>query len=292
MSDERRAIVVGVDGSKSSLEAVRWAAAEAASRRIPLRLVTVFGRWNGYGPRPGWTDIDEAVARNATRYLASGCAAARKVEPELSIDLEKREGHPAATLIEEAARASLLVVGHQGWGSWLSRWGGSVAIRTAAAAACPVVVVAKTAPAVTSTTHRPVLLGVDGSELSEAAIAFAFEHADRHDVSLIATHCWLDQVYAGEVGALIDWEAVRVHEEAVLAQRLAGWAEKYPNVPVRRIVLRDAPGHALVEHSAEAGLLVVGSHGRGGVTGTLLGSVSLAAIRHAQSPVAVVRPGR
>jgi nucleotide-binding universal stress UspA family protein len=290
LSNGRPTIVVGVDGSDSSLAAVRWAAHEADRRGATLRLVAVLGRWYGYGPRPEWTDIDEAVARNATRYLSVSCEITRKIASELSIELDKREGHPGEVLVEEAARAALLVIGHQGWGSRRPPWGGSVAIRAAAAAACPVVVVPASAPPVTSDAELPVVVGIDGAPLSEAAIGFAYEQADRRQVPLVAVHCWLDQVYEGEVAALIDWAAVRTGEEALLAQRLAGWAEKYPDVPVRRVVLRDGPAHALVEHSAEAGLLVVGSQGRGAVLGTLLGSVSLAAIRHAHCPVAVVRP--
>ena len=290
LSNGRPTIVVGVDGSDPSLAAVRWAADEAAGRGATLRLVTVFGHWYGYGPRPGSTDVDEAMARNATRYLGIGCAIACKIAPELSIELDERDGHPGEVLVEEAARAALLVVGHRGWGSRPPLWGGSVAIRAAAAAACPVVVVPESAPPVSPDADRPVVVGIDGSPLSEAAIGFAFEQADHRGVPLVAVHCWLDQVYEREVAALIDWAAVRTGEEALLAQRLAGWAEKYPAVPVRRVVLRDGPAHALVEHSAEAGLLVLGSHGRGSVLGTLLGSVSLAAIRHAHCPVAVVRP--
>jgi len=290
LPNDRPSIVVGVDGSEPSLAAVRWAANEAARRGARLRLVAVLGRWYGYGPRPEWTDVYEAVVRHASRYLGTGCEIARKIAPELSIELDRREGHPGEVLVEEAARAALLVIGHRGWGSRRPPWGGSVAIHAAAAAACPVVVVPESAPPVASDADRPVLVGIDGSPLSEAAIGFAFEQADRRQVPLVAVHCWLDQVYEGEVAALIDWTAVRTGEEALLAQRLAGWAEKYPAVPVRRVVLRDGPAHALVEHSAAAGLLVVGSHGHGAVLGTLLGSVSLAAIRHAHCPVAVLRP--
>jgi nucleotide-binding universal stress UspA family protein len=281
---------VSVDGSDPSLNAVRWAAVEAASRRAALRLVTVSGHWFGYGPRLGGVDIDEAIARNADRYLEIGSAIARKLEPELSIELAKREGHPAEALIEEAARAALLVVGHQGWGSRPSVWSGSVAMRPAAAAPCPVVVIPESITSVKATRQRPVMVGIDGSQVSEPALAFAYEQADREGLPLVAVHCWLDHVY-GQLAALVDWEAVRVREEALLAQRLAGWAEKYPDLTVRRMVLRDRPGHALVERSADAGLLVVGSHGWGGITGTLLGSVSLAAIRRSQCPVAVIRPG-
>ncbi len=75
----------------------------------------------------------------------------------------------------------------------------------------------------------------------------------------------------------------------LLADRLAGWAEKYPDIPVQKAVERDRPARVLVEESARAQLLVVGSHGRGNVAGHLLGSVSHAVVHRADCPVAVVR---
>jgi nucleotide-binding universal stress UspA family protein len=90
---------------------------------------------------------------------------------------------------------------------------------------------------------------------------------------------------------LIDWAAVEAEEREVLAERLAGWCEKYPDVPVRRLVVRDRPARALVGESGRAQLVVVGSRGRGGLRGMVLGSVSQALLHHAHCPVAVVRPG-
>ena len=89
---------------------------------------------------------------------------------------------------------------------------------------------------------------------------------------------------------LIDWEVVAAGEREVLAERLAGWGEKYPDVEVRRLVTRDRPARALVEESGRAQLVVVGSRGRGNATGLLLGSVSHGVLHASHCPVAIVRP--
>jgi nucleotide-binding universal stress UspA family protein len=100
---------------------------------------------------------------------------------------------------------------------------------------------------------------------------------------LVAVHTWGDQRADPIFGALLDWE------RQVLAERLAGWAEKYPDVTVRRVVTRDAPANRLLAQAQQAQLVVVGSHGRGGFAGLVLGSVSHALLYHAPCPVAVVR---
>lgn len=91
------------------------------------------------------------------------------------------------------------------------------------------------------------------------------------------------------VGQLMDWD-VETEERAVLGECLAGWAQKYPDVPVRRVVARDGPAHALLAEVAQARLVVVGTRGRGGFRGLLLGSVSHALLHRSPCQVAVVRP--
>ena len=87
-----------------------------------------------------------------------------------------------------------------------------------------------------------------------------------------------------------DRSAVTTAERVVLAERLAGWAEQYPDVPVTQVLLQGPAAAALVRRSEHAQLVVVGAHGRGNLSGMLLGSVSQAVLRRAQCPVAVVRP--
>ncbi len=136
--------------------------------------------------------------------------------------------------------------------------------------------------------QHPVLVGIDGSPASEFATELAFAEASRRGVDLMALHAWSD-VTTSELPEL-DWSAVEAEAQRSLAESLAGWQERYPDVTVQRLVVRDRPARQLVENSKSAQLLVVGSHGRGGLTGMLLGSVSNTVLHSVRIPVIVARP--
>jgi nucleotide-binding universal stress UspA family protein len=134
---------------------------------------------------------------------------------------------------------------------------------------------------------------VDGSPLSDAAVAFAFEAAAAREAPLLAVHTWLDIELTGAwtpLPSIVDWGAVHANEERLLAERLAGWQEKYPAVEVHPAVTKDRPARALLRHAEHAQLIVVGSRGRGALVGWGLGSVSQHLLHHAPCPVAVIRP--
>jgi nucleotide-binding universal stress UspA family protein len=190
-------------------------------------------------------------------------------------------------LHEHSKAAELLVVGDSGRGRIASALVGSVALSVAARAACPVVVV-RGLPAIPSGT-LPVVVGIDGTPLSEAALAFAYDAAAAWGVPLVAVHTWLDEINDPALADLVDWQTAAVQAEEVLAERLAGWSEKYPDVPVERLVARGLPGHALLDQAAKAQLVVVGSRGHGEIAGLLLDSVSNALVHKATCPVAIVR---
>ena len=133
-----------------------------------------------------------------------------------------------------------------------------------------------------------MLVGVDGSPASELATEIAFDEASRRRVELIALHAWDDAGLFGFPG--VDWPLLETSEEEMLAERLARWQERYPDVTVRRQIARGRPARHLVEGSDTAQLVVVGSHGRGGFAGMLLGSTSQALVYNAPCPLAIVRP--
>lgn len=133
----------------------------------------------------------------------------------------------------------------------------------------------------------PVLVGVDGSPASEDATALAFDEASRRGVDLVALHAWSDVVYPA-LG--MDWQGYEEEGREVLAQRLAGWQERYPDVRVQRRVVCDQPARWLVDLSDQAQLVVLGSHGRGGFAGLVLGSVASRVAQSAKAPTIVARP--
>jgi nucleotide-binding universal stress UspA family protein len=193
-------------------------------------------------------------------------------------------------LIELSRDARMLVLGHTGRGGFAGMLVGSTASAVASHAHCPVAVIRDTT---SMPATGPVVVGLDGSPTSELAIAAAFDEASFRNVPLIAVHAWSDLTYDDVNGTArfpFAWKSLEDDELRLLGQRLAGWQEKYPDVEVRRELVRDRPRHALLGWSAQAQLVVVGSRGRGGFRGMLLGSTSQALVRHARCSVLVVRP--
>jgi nucleotide-binding universal stress UspA family protein len=289
-----RTVVVGVDGSPSALQAVRWAAAEAARRKAPLRVVTAFA-WQMdrvVARRIGFDEAEyrQIVLGESRRQLAEAAAVAADVVAQERVEAQLVVGHPIPVLHAEARRAGLLVVGDRGYGAIGGLLLGSVAADLAVHAECPVVLVRTADGTPVEDRTRPVVVGVDGSPVSESALAFAYEQAAARGVALIAVHTWWEFIADPALAPIMDWDAVESAEKVVLAERLAGWGEKYPDVRVHRVVTRAHPASALVEQSRGAQLVVVGSRGRGAAVGLLLGSVSHAMLHRAHCSIAVVRP--
>lgn len=283
-------VVVGVDGSAAALDAVRVAVREAEYRQRPLRVVHAF-IWPLTGtpltPVPG-APVTAGLRNQADEYVREAVEQARKISPDLRITGVVVDGAPTPVLVEEAQEAVLTVLGHRGLGGFAGLLLGSVTVQVAARATSPVLVVRGEPRA-----DGPVVVGVDGSQLSTEAVAFAFEEAARRDAPLVALHVWLfpTPVGPGDILPLVyDLDAVEGEEERTLAESLAGFAERYPQVQVRHRVVRGAPARVLVEASKSAQLVVVGAHGRGALGGLLLGSVSHAVLHHGHSPLAIVRP--
>jgi nucleotide-binding universal stress UspA family protein len=283
-----RAVLVGVDGSPSAMVAVRWAAAEAARREAPLRLVSAFAWPHHALRRPGGQEqMHREVLLSATReQLGVAADAAVRDQQGLVVQQQLIVGSPIPVLAEEAGRAQLLVLGDLGLGRVEGLLVGSVAGALAPHGPCPVVVVRghDQPPA-----SLPVVVGVDGN--SDAAIAFAFEAAAALRVSVVAVHSWWQPVFEPEMAAvLFDRRAIQAEEERVLAQRLAAWAEKYPGVSVEGRVIADSPAVGLLEQARAAQLVVVGSRGRGAFASMVLGSVGNVLLHRSPCPVAMVRP--
>ncbi|MET8997544.1 universal stress protein [Amycolatopsis sp. NPDC004169] len=292
-------ITVGVDGSAGSAAAVRWAAELASRRHLQLKIVhglQVAGLYYGGGMTGiGAATLFEAVQKDGERAIADARALAASIDEDLVIGTDLPNDPPVPMLIEESRHARMLVVGRTGTGGFTGMLVGGTAATVAAHAHCPVAVVRGRHDSTAVPGAGPVAVGIDGSPNSEQAIAVAFEEASLRGVPLVAVHAWNDIVYEdtrGTARILTQPESLEEGEDRLLTERLAGWPEKYPDVEIRRVLVRDRPRHALLRISEEAQLVVVGSRGRGGFTGMLLGSTSQALVQHAECPVLVVRPER
>ncbi|WP_129337009.1 universal stress protein [Cellulomonas endophytica] len=285
-----RPVVVGYDGSAHARQALTWAAEEARRLGRGLRLVHVAG--TAVLQDMMVSDLTSTLATQlGTRVLTEGERLVHDLAPDVptTTALDLRESVPAG-LVAESSAAELLVVGSRGRGGFAGLLLGSVSTAVVAHAHCPVAVV-RLPDGPPQTARGPVVVGVDGSPLSEQAIALAFDRASRLACPLVAVHAWDLPTIVGPTPAWTpdEVEELRTAEKALMAESLAGHSERYPDVEVRAQVARGSAASVLLGAAHDAALLVVGSRGRGGFRGLLLGSVSQAVIHHATCPVLVVR---
>ncbi|HWC82920.1 MAG TPA: universal stress protein [Pseudonocardiaceae bacterium] len=289
-------VVSGVDGSAPALNAARWAAGEASTRRAPLLLayaVATRVRRAGGGFELA-EDYQNALESEGRGFMAEAAEQITAAHPDLSVRTEVRVGDALSVLTELSARARLVALGARGLGGFSGMLAGSTAAGLVAHGHAPVAVVrGRTVDAQPPTTGA-VVVGVDGSAAGEAAVALAFAASSVRRAELVAVHTWVefasDSAYAYARQFIVDWAAAERYEEELLADGLAGWQEQYPDVAVRRVLTRDRPLRQLLAHAADAQLLVVGSRGHRRIAGRLLGSTSQALIYHSPCPLLVARP--
>lgn len=286
-------VVVGVDGSASSLNAVAVAAREAHLRAAPLRIVHACDRPAPFLP-PGaaaWPPLDPVLEPMVQGVLARAEERAYEAAPDIDVFRSVVAGEAIEVLEVESRSAALAVVGGRGQSAFAGLLLGSTAVQLAAHGRCPLMVVrGRPAP------DGPVLLAVDGSPAGEAAVEFAFTEAALRDVPLVALHVWNTwSARAHEdpgdppIAVVADVDHLRAAEQRLLDETVAHRRENRPAIDVERRLVRSRIRPALIDASREAQLMVVGARGRGGFTGLLLGSVGQALLHHAHCPVTVVR---
>ena len=289
-------IVCAVDGSDASKTAAKWAANTAVKRGIPLRLVSSYSMpqflyAEGMVPPQ---ELYEDLEAETLEKIEEAKKVALDYMPDVDVSHQIEEGSPIDMLLDLSEQCTMIVMGSRGLGGLSGMVMGSVSAAVVSHASCPVVVVREDNAVTEETKYGPVVVGVDGSGVSQKAIENAFKEAQARGAELIAVHTWMDmQVQASLAGlsaAQQQWQAVEEEQNALLGQRLAGWSERFPDVKVTKVVTRDRPVRALADASEGAQLLVVGSHGRGGFKGMLLGSTSRALLQAAPCPMMVVRP--
>jgi nucleotide-binding universal stress UspA family protein len=287
---EHKGIVVGFDGSEPGRTALRYAVTQAQLRDTPVRVITAFD-YNWGGSRFGGVEeLEQAVRQRVQTMVDEAVAEVRTVTPGLAITGAAVLGSPGPVLADASRTAALVVVGNRGHGGFGGLMLGSVGQHVATHARCPVLVVRGTE----DRTDGPVIVGVDGSDRSDHTLGVAFAEAARRRSDLIAIRAYQPPVPYGlmAVSAIPpDHPAMRKAREAeALTDTVRPWRDKYPDVKVETLVAEGGAARVLVGVSSRAGLIVVGSHGHGSIPGTLLGSIGLQLLHHADCPVLIVRP--
>jgi nucleotide-binding universal stress UspA family protein len=290
--EHRQTVVVGTDGSPHADTALQWALRYAETRQLAVRLITAT-EWPVQAQSSTRYAINDTIAAahdTARHLLDAAVARSRTNHPGLEITGELSSEPAIPRLLAASERSHLLVVGRRGLNAVMTALLGSVSISLVSHAYCPVAIVHEDRE---TGEDRPVVAGLDGSKRDLATLRVAFDEAARRGAPLVAAHAWSDVPLAELVvlgaRAVHSYEQLRAEASVLVADQLATWRTQYPDVTVRTSIHNDQPAATLVELGQTAGLLVLGSHGRGGFAGMVLGSVARRVVHHATCPVIVVR---
>lgn len=289
------AVVVGIDGSGPSKAAFAWAVAAARRSGRPLHIVF------SHDVPPGIVGPDGAVAYpdlldgdDEPRVVDAALQSAVQIAPDLNVTTSRPWGRASQHLVEASKRAWMVVVGNRGMGRVAATVLGTTSLQTVLHARCPVVVVREgQGERALSADALQVTVGVDGSRDSVAAVSFALEAAGASG-SVHAVMAWWLEVIDGVVVTTPEspqWSKLASRLDQTLAAAVGDGAQRHPDVTIRTDALRGKPAEVLHQTSQDADLLVVGSRGRGGFAGLLLGSVSQHMVTSSPCPVAVMPAG-
>jgi nucleotide-binding universal stress UspA family protein len=295
-------VLVGIDGSPASLRSADWAAAYAQTHGFSLHLVCSYAvpSFTTAALDGGYAALDDTAIADGARAVLDE-AVARLAPTGLRVTSAVATGDAAAVLVDLSRGAAAVVVGSRGRGGFAERLLGTVSSALPAHAHCPTIVVplprgedeaeGEGARSAQPPKVRRIVVGVDGSPAAELALQHAIREAEAWDAELTAVAA----VPVGSGTGILAWLPAAVDHEAVLRDVAEGLdvvvdraLEHHPRVTVRRHVLDGTGAALLTEFSTAVDLVVVGSRGRGGFAGLLLGSTSQAVLHHASCPVMVV----
>jgi nucleotide-binding universal stress UspA family protein len=272
-------IVVGVDGSRAGLEAVAWAAKEAALRKVSLKIAHAITEWAAGTDTGRYAEVARWMRQGGQSVLAAAEDRARAEQPQLTVETALLPGDPRAALISAGEEAELLVIGSHGLSGVRGMLVGSVAHGVAGRVSCDVVLVSE----LPSLPRGEIVAGIDGSPASRSVLDFAFAEAELRGTRLRVVYAWTwPEPEPVDEGA----------ERLMVRETLAGHRERHPGVNVVEEIVQGHPVEALREAATGADLLVVGSRGRGTFAGLVLGSVSQALLHRSPCPLAVIRGRR
>ncbi|MFC3961588.1 universal stress protein [Nocardia jiangsuensis] len=287
-------IVVGVDGSLAGDSAVRWAAASAARRGRTLRLVHALDLVAARGLLGGSDVLEPSVldglrARGAA-FLTDADELARSVERDLAVELDLIDDEPGRVLLALSRSADAVVLGVDPGAGAVAHLG-STLLKVVAHGHGSVIVVRGGSLGHSKDGGEPVVVGVDGGQSCAPALRAAFAEARERHTELVAVHCWADLPYGRLPRTVaVEDDDIDAAARTVLAEQLDPWIARFPDVRVHRETHPSGPAHHLLHRSGSAQLVVVGSRGRGGFAGLLLGSTGNTLVQHARCPVLVAHP--
>jgi nucleotide-binding universal stress UspA family protein len=280
-------IVVGVDGSPSAAAAVEWAADEATRKRARLRIVHVWEPWSYDFPFKAAPRFESSLPAYWTGALAATVDWVHDHAPGLEVSAALVTGAVSERLTTESEDADELILGSKGLGGFAGLVLGSVGRSVAGHAPGPVIVVRRFTP----TRYGEIVVGFEGSELSEAALEFALQQARLREARVHVLYAWWTPPFSPHATAYAGGvQEVLAEESREVQRRLDPWQDRYPDVRMVGSAVRGHPVRALSDASREADLVVVGSRAHGFFASACPGSVSQGVLHHARCPVAVVRP--